>query len=134
MFKEADELSLELESYITAAEKTANQLTIYTLESLIRKWHEDRNLIEGSTSKDQVLKLLEELGELSQAVVQADSYDTPEVPKALIADAIGDMLVIMINICMRNKMSLVSCMDYAYEEIKDRKGKLVNGLYIKEED
>lgn len=106
----------------------------YTLERLIRKWHEDRNLIEGSTSKDQVLKLLEELGELSQAVIQADSYDTPEVPKALIADAIGDMLVIMINICMRNNMSLVSCMDYAYEEIKDRKGKLVNGLYIKEED
>ena len=43
-------------------------------------------------------------------------------------------LSIMINICMRNKMSLVSCMDYAYEEIKDRKGKFVNGLYIKEED
>ena len=106
----------------------------YTLVSLIEQWHKDRNLIEGSTSKDQVLKLLEELGELSQAVIQADSYDTPEVPRALIADAIGDMLVIMINICMRNNMSLVYCLDYADEEIKDRKGKLVNGLYIKEED
>lgn len=106
----------------------------YTLVSLIEKWHEDRNLIEGSTDKEQVLKLLEELGELSQAVIQADSFYTPKVPKALIADALGDMLVVMINICARNNFSLVHCLDYAYEEIKDRKGKLVNGLYIKEED
>ena len=104
----------------------------YTLESLIRKWHEDRNLIEGSTDKEQVLKLVEELGELSQSVIRSST--SKEQMRGDLVDAIGDMLVILINICMRNNMSLVYCLDYAYEEIKDRKGKLVNGLYIKEED
>ena len=38
------------------------------LTKLIIKWHHDRNLIEGSSDKDQVLKLMQELGELSDSV------------------------------------------------------------------
>ena len=85
-------------------------------------WHKDRNLIDGSDDKSQVLKLLQELGELSDSVCKGED----------IKDDIGDMLVVMINICMRNNTSLNECLQCAYEDIKDRKGKMVDGVFIKE--
>ena len=98
-----------------------------TLESLVKKvqnWHRDRNLIEGSTDKDQTLKLLQELGELSDSVCKEKD----------IKDDIGDMLVVMINIATRNNVSLLDCLSRAWDDIKDRKGRMVDGIFVKEGD
>ena len=65
------------------------------MKSLIEKveqWHWDRNLIDGATDKDQVLKLIQEVGELSDNVCKQQD----------VADDIGDCLVILINIAVRN--------------------------------
>lgn len=96
------------------------------MDELVKKveqWHYDRNLIDGATDKDQVLKLLQELGELSDNVCKGND----------IRDDIGDMLVVMINILARNKLTLEECLQVAYEDIKDRKGRMVDGIFIKEE-
>lgn len=96
------------------------------MDELVKKveqWHYDRNLIDGATDKDQVLKLLQELGELSDNVCKGND----------IRDDIGDMLVVMINILARNKLTLEECLEVAYDDIKDRKGKMVDGIFIKEE-
>jgi len=96
------------------------------MDELVKKveqWHYDRNLIDGATDKDQVLKLLQELGELSDNVCKGND----------IRDDIGDILVVMINILARNKLTLEECLEVAYEDIKDRKGKMVDGIFIKEE-
>ena len=96
------------------------------MEDLVNKvsqWHIDRNLIDGSDDKSQTLKLLQELGELSDSVCK-------EKP---ILDDIGDMLVVMINILARNKLTLEECLEVAYNDIKDRKGKMVDGIFVKEE-
>ena len=89
----------------------------------IREWHHDRNLIHGSTEKDQVLKLIQEVGELSDNVCRGND----------IADDIGDILVILINIMLRRGLSLQQCLEVAYNDIKDRKGKMVDGIFVKEE-
>tara|TARA_Y100000401_G_scaffold117513_1_gene126761 strand:- start:5498 stop:5992 length:495 start_codon:yes stop_codon:yes gene_type:complete len=97
------------------------------LESLVKKveqWHRDRNLIDGSTDKDQTLKLLQELGELSDSVCKEKD----------IKDDIGDMLVVMINIATRNNVSLLDCLERAWQDIKDRKGRMVDGIFVKEGD
>jgi len=94
------------------------------LIKLVAQWHKDRNLIEGSDDKSQTLKLLQELGELSDSVCK-------ERP---ILDDIGDMLVVMINICERNKITLENCLEVAYNDIKDRKGKMIDGVFVKEGD
>lgn len=97
------------------------------MEKLIQsvtQWHKDRNLIEGSDDKSQTLKLLQELGELSDSVCK-------ERP---ILDDIGDMLVVMINICERNKITLENCLEVAYDDIKNRKGKMIDGVFVKEGD
>ena len=94
------------------------------LIELVSQWHHDRNLIEGATSKDQVLKLIQEVGELSDSVCK----------KQDVKDDIGDCLVILINIAEREGTSLEECLSVAYEDIKDRTGKMIEGIFVKDGD
>jgi len=100
------------------------QLDLYTLIDKVIRWHYDRNLIEGSTDKDQTLKLVQELGELSDSVCKGKD----------IKDDIGDMLVVMLNIAERNGVILAECLQKAWDDIKHRKGKMVDGIFVKETD
>ena len=95
----------------------------YFIDNVVQ-WHRDRNLIDGSTDKDQVLKLMQELGELSDSVCKGKD----------IKDDIGDMLVVMLNIATRNGVTLSECLARAWGDIKDRKGKMIDGIFVKEED
>jgi|TARA_R110002110_G_scaffold254482_3_gene470392 NTP pyrophosphatase (non-canonical NTP hydrolase) len=97
---------------------------LYKLIDNVVGWHHDRNLIEGSTDKDQTLKLLQELGELSDSVCKGND----------IRDDIGDMLVVMINIIERNNLTLEDCLEKAWDDIKDRKGRMIDGIFVKSED
>jgi NTP pyrophosphatase (non-canonical NTP hydrolase) len=106
---------------------TSYDLFVSQFETLVQKvisWHYDRNLIEGSSDKDQTLKLLQELGELSDSVCKGKD----------LKDDLGDMLVVIINIAERNKLTLFDCLSKAYDDIKDRKGKMVDGVFVKEQD
>ena len=94
--------------------------TIYDIAS----WHKDRNLIKGSDDKNQVLKLIQELGELSDNICKGKDP----------VDDIGDIMVILINIAVRNGYKLKQCLDHAYDDIKDRKGQMVDGIFVKESD
>ena len=51
-----------------------------------------------------------------------------------IKDDIGDIIVVLINIAERNGISLTECVSTAYEDIKDRKGRMVDGIFVKEGD
>ena len=99
-------------------------------EYATRKWHYDRNLIKGSSDKDQFCKLIQEAGELSDSICKTSG----EYRKERISDDIGDMLVVLINIAHRNQLTLTSCLATAYDDIKDRKGMMVDGVFVKESD
>ena len=91
----------------------------------VKQWHHDRNLIEGSTDLQQFNgKLLEEVKELETNILLSQP----------VADDIGDILVVLINIATRNNLSLSQCLQVAYDDIKDRKGKMVDGVFIKERE
>ena len=98
--------------------------TVTELDNLIRSWHHDRNLIEGATDKDQYMKLIQEAGELSDNICKGRD----------ISDDVGDMMVVLINMMERNGLSMEHCLQVAYNDIKDRKGKMVDGVFIKEGD
>ena len=93
-------------------------------EELIGQWHKDRNLIHGSTDKDQYMKLIQEAGELSDSLCKGRD----------ISDDVGDIMVVLINIMVRNNLSINKCLSIAYNDIKDRKGKMVDGVFIKDGD
>lgn len=95
-----------------------------SLVELIAQWHIDRNLIDGSTDKDQYMKLIQEAGELSDSICKGKD----------IRDDIGDMMVVLINIMKRNDLSMSECLQVAYNDIKDRKGRMVDGVFVKESD
>lgn len=95
-----------------------------SLVEKIEQWHEDRNLIDGSDDKSQVLKLIQEVGELSDSVCKGEC----------LMDDIGDIIVVLINICRRNGVTLDDCILHAFNDIKDRKGKMVDGVFVKEQD
>ena len=99
-------------------------VSIEELTKLIIKLHHDRNLIDGSSDKDQVLKLAQELGELSDSVCKGKD----------VKDDLGDMMVVMLNIMERQGVSMEECLKTAYNDIKDRKGMMVDGIFVKEGD
>jgi len=93
-------------------------------EKMIGQWHQDRNLIKGSADKDQFLKLMQEAGELSDSLCKGKD----------IRDDIGDMMVVLINIMVRNNLTMKECLGVAYEDIKDRKGTMIDGIFVKDGD
>jgi len=98
-----------------------------SLEKLVKnvvKWHLDRNLIDGSNNQAQFVKLMEEAGELAGNI----SRDKD------VRDDIGDMIVVLINIAAREGYSIEDCLEVAWDEIKDRKGRMIDGIFVKSTD
>ena len=89
----------------------------------IRQWGKDRAL-DDKSSLAQHNKLLEEAGELHSALMSNDEQE--------VVDAIGDCVVVLTILAMQQGLRIEHCIDAAYQEIKDRKGKLVNGVFVKQ--
>lgn len=115
------------------------------LEQLIQnviQWANDRNIIQGSTAIKQLDKTSEEFNELQRAVAalpykQEYGIDLgygPHEGRDEVADAFGDILVTLIIASHQLGFDLQECLAGAWEEIKDRKGRLVGGKFIKEAD
>ena len=91
----------------------------------IKLWVLDRNL-HTQDPRVQMCKAVEELGELEKAINKNDRLGQ--------IDGIGDVVVTLVCMSMQLNMDFEECVKYAYEEIKDRKGKLINGTFVKESD
>jgi len=91
---------------------------------LIRFWAKDRGLYDGGDPKTQALKLVEEVGETCRAILKEDA---PEM-----IDGIGDCVVVLTNLAELIGTPIEECIDKAYNEIKGRTGKMVNGTYKKD--
>lgn len=97
-----------------------------TVFNKIRQWAQDRNLIEGSAPASQMLKLTEELGELANAINKNKKVE--------LVDSVGDVVVVLTIIAQMYGFKIEDCVNHAYIEIKDRKGRMVNGTFVKESD
>ena len=93
--------------------------------SNIADWAQARNLIEGSTPQAQFIKLAEELGEVAECIAKGLSQD--ELKKEL-----GDMLVVITILAEQHGLSTNACATAAYEKIKHRKGRMQDGIFIRE--
>ena len=91
----------------------------------IEQWAEDRNLIKGATRQAQMLKLTEEIGELAHGIARGK--------EDVVKDSIGDAVVVLTILAKQSGLTLEDCVNAAYEEIKDRKGKMVDGVFVREE-
>lgn len=91
----------------------------------VEQWSINKGLDKAESSK-QFLKVVEEVGEVAAALARND--------KAALRDAIGDVVVTMIILAQQNDMDLHECLNTAYDEIKNRTGKMIDGVFIKSSD
>ena len=91
----------------------------------INEWAAERGLSKTSSDK-QLNKLMEELGEL------AEGHNKQHEDQVI--DSLGDMFVVMTIYCLQNGISIGDCIKTAVDTIKDRKGKTVDGVFIKDGD
>jgi NTP pyrophosphatase (non-canonical NTP hydrolase) len=94
------------------------------LESLVVEWAANKGILEKATTAAQANKTMEECQELIDAI-QDDNREE-------IADALGDILVTIIIQAKMQNMSLVECLEGAYNIIAKRTGKMVNGQFVKD--
>lgn len=92
---------------------------------LIRFWANERGIYETGDLKTQYVKLQEESGELAQAILKNNAID--------FVDAIGDCVVVLTNLAAMKGLKIEECVVSAYNQIKDRKGKMTNGTFVKEQ-
>jgi len=99
--------------------------TFEELSEQVRQWASDRRILENGNPQTQLLKLVSEVGELADAVIAGDGFET--------RDGIGDSLVVLIIVAELLGENPVACLESAYDVIKDRKGHLSpSGAFIKE--
>lgn len=89
----------------------------------IKEWGYSKNLMEKSNATKQGIKTLEELTELLQAIQDKNSIE--------IRDGIGDCFVTLILQAELQGLSIEECLSYVYDQIKDRTGKTINGVFYK---
>ena len=92
---------------------------------LIRTWANERGLYDKGDPKTQALKLVEEVGETCRAILKEDKIEA--------IDGIGDCVVVLTNLAELLGTPIEVCINAAYNEIKDRKGKMDNGTFKKDE-
>ncbi|WP_405100775.1 MazG-like family protein [Oceanobacillus sp. FSL H7-0719] len=91
----------------------------------IKNWALERNLHTADPAK-QVLKIGEEFGELCEGMAKGRTDQ--------VLDSIGDVYVALTTLSMQLGIDIEHCIEIAYNEIKNRKGKMINGVFVKESD
>lgn len=94
------------------------------MKNKVLQWAKEKGILDKATPKDQMLKTIEEVGELAKAIGKNDKEE--------IKDGIGDIAVTIIIQAELNGLDFDECLESVYEIISKRKGKMVNGIFVKE--
>lgn len=89
----------------------------------VLQWAEEKGLLKAENKHAQMIKLTEEVGELASAILKGDVVEQ--------VDAIGDIQVVLIILSKQLGVEYDTSLILAYDEIKDRKGEMVDGSFIK---
>lgn len=104
--------------------------TFEDLITNINQWADERNLKQADP-KIQWMRVTEEVGEIRDVLLKPTKFTEPQ---AALKDAIGDTLVTIIVLAHQLDLDVTECLGIAYDEIKNRKGKMINGTFVKEDD
>lgn len=104
--------------------KTKNMNLTNEFQS-IRDWAEERGILNNGDPKTQFIKLQEEVGELAKSILKNDDDE--------FIDAIGDCVVVLTNLAVLKGQKIEDCINSSYKVIKNRKGKMSNGTFVKDE-
>jgi NTP pyrophosphatase (non-canonical NTP hydrolase) len=89
----------------------------------VTQWASDRDILKKENAPKQLLKVLEEVGETAGALLKSNDAE--------IKDGIGDSFVTLIILAKQLGLDPADCLEAAWNEIKDRRGKTINGVFVK---
>lgn len=118
------------------------------LKTKVEEWAEDKDLLHSENADKQFMKFIEEVFEFKTEFDNCVFFrkvcgftEDEELmyleDKSLAVNSkleMGDIFVTLIVLCKQLGIDCVECLEMAYEKISKRKGKTVNGLFVKEED
>lgn len=100
-------------------------MTFHEIEENVMAWAKARGIYEHSTPEAQFLKMVSEVGEMADAIAKKDEEE--------ILDAVGDIVVCLVNFCAFKDYALSHAFEVAYRQIKDRRGTMQpGGVFVKE--
>lgn len=104
----------------------SQKITMSGLIQNVINWADEKNILKKENSYKQFTKAAEEFGEVASALCK-DKHEE-------LKDGIGDTFVTLIILAKQNGLEPEECLEAAWEEIKNRTGKTVDGVFIKSED
>ena len=113
-------------------------MTYEELEELVISWGIDKDLIKEENAEKQFMKFIEEVFEFKsemdlQEIKWDSGMDKTDIVEPMKLE-MGDILVTLIILSSQLEIDLTECLEMAYQKISKRKGKTVNGVFVKEED
>jgi len=110
----------KVDERLTKENKKDKKPNVY---KLIRQWAQERGIYDKGDPKTQFVKLIEEVGELSKAILNGNKEEQK--------DGIGDSIVVLTNLAHLLGFKVEDCVVSAYTEIANRKGSMQNGTFVK---
>jgi len=101
-------------------------MTLDELEIKVGNWAIKRGILKKENATKQIMKVMEEVGETAGAILKDNEKD--------IVDGIGDSFVTLIILAKQLGYTPQECLEAAWNEIKDREGKTINGVFVKDVD
>lgn len=117
------EINSELVDAISSITKTP---PFEVLHRNIVAWGDERGFVDIKNKISQALKVVSEVGELSDAVLKDDEEK--------VIDAIGDVIIAVVILSECLGLDVLSCVSTAYNVIKHRRGAVINGSFVKSDD
>lgn len=93
----------------------------------VNHWADERSLKQADP-KIQWMRITEEVGEIRDVFLRPNDFEDPEWS---LKDAIGDSIVTLIVLCLQLEYDVEECLTIAYNDIKDRKGVMIDDNFIK---
>lgn len=123
-------------------------MTFEQLQEKVLSWADDKDLLHSENADKQFMKFIEEVFEFRESLIIIKNvgqminqfkeqginvYFRENLVKDMMLE-MGDIFVTLIILCEQIGIDPEECLQMAYEKIKDRSGKTINGTFIKEED
>ena len=113
-----------------------NNKSFGELKELVLEWADDKDLLHEENADKQFMKFIEEVFEFKTEMDNELSYNDPYVDEAVdrLKDEMGDIFVTLIILCEDLEIDPVVCLEMAYKKISKRRGRTINGTFVKSED
>lgn len=126
----------ELARMFKTIEEEKKTMNFEEIKTKVEEWAKDKDLLHEENADKQFMKFIEEVFEFkSEMDVYFDGAETlKSLNKEYMEDEMGDIFVTLIVLCNQLHIDCVECLQLAYEKISKRRGKTIDGIFVKEED